>query len=426
MCIDAQRRNLSSLSSTSSDHPPLTMVGIKRLMVPVCVTVAILGIVLFIVVASLYESLSYEMNKPKLHLIEKISNVTLSATNGNDSDSRASNIISHLPLDEPYLQQKNSTNNKDPLYYLSTSEGLLSHFFQLQHIWSLTHALGRSLTPIPFHSESHHPDVEWIHLCDIFVLPSDINCFSESIGNDSNYIRQHKQYQVTQNMSILTPPTVVKLHDCILLGIYPWALDPKIYSLPHPQIAEQKFDFLNGDCVAGYVDERSGFTLKNTNANSLVSLKPKFPIIKFTDKYMDILKIAKNSLGLTDKDGFTVVHWYRNNEPKKCKEHNGNEDGCLPCNDFIQQVNMSFNKVTNKLVYVATDENNKTVLNDLSKAGFKLFTDLKINSNVTLNSLDRSVLELILVAESTNQLFWGPSHLKTFSELVHQLKNDKS
>lgn len=419
MCIDAQRRNLSNLASNSTDHPPLTLVGMKRLMTPVCVTVALLGLVLFVIVAALYESLSFEINKINPNMIaDKKMNDTLSSVIVNGSESGGSKITSPLQLD----QQQNNTKN-EPLHYLSTSDGVVSHFFQLQHLWHLTHTLGRSLTPVPFHSENHHPDVEWINLCDIFILPPDINCFNESIvGNHSDHNKELSTFP--------TPPLVAQSHKCVILGIYPWALDPKVYSLPHPQTFVQEFDFLNDNCVAGYVDEKSGFTLRNTPSTlknmpftSLVTNKLRFPIIKFTDKYMDILKIAKNSLGLNVKDGLTVAHWSGIYEPKKCKEH---ESGCLSSSDFIQQVNISLKKVKDKLVYVATDENNKTVLNDLSNAGFRLFSDLKVNSSRTLTSLDKTVLELILITESTNKLLGGASLLRTFSELVHGLKYDKS
>jgi hypothetical protein len=308
MCIDAQRRNLSNLAASSTDHPPLTMIGMKRLMAPVCFTVVILLVVVFVVVLSLYQSLSFEINKTKPNIItDNIMNVTISASKKNKTDFGRSKIIPPLQLDG----QKNNSNNENPLYYLSTSDGLLSHFFQLQHIWHITHTLSRSLTPVSFHSESHHPDVEWINLCDIFIFPPDINCFNKSVGKNSNNKKQNTS---------LIPPLVAQSHKCVLLGTYPWTLDPKTYSLSSPQTAVQKFDFLNGNCVAGYVDEKSGFTLKNTPSSSLVPSKFRFPIIKFKDKYLELLKIAKKSLGLNVKDGLTVVHWSGNNEPKKCKE----------------------------------------------------------------------------------------------------------
>ena len=140
MCIDNQRRNLATLGSSSTDsQQPLNRLALQRLLFPVLVTVSALLLFMMLVVGALYESLSSEIMAQKNPSTARIGNTTSS------SDDTASISLR-------------------PLYYLSTNEGVLSHLLQIQSLWSITHHLNRSLTPVSFHSSSHFPDVEWINV----------------------------------------------------------------------------------------------------------------------------------------------------------------------------------------------------------------------------------------------------------------------
>jgi KaiC/GvpD/RAD55 family RecA-like ATPase len=72
-----------------------------------------------------------------------------------------------------------------------------------------------------------------------------------------------------------------------------------------------------------------------------------------------------------------------------------------------------------KLVYVATDELDPAVLKKLSDAGFKTYLDAHAHG---LTSLGRYVLDLMMMAASTHQIFLGSSKYKEFFDRVHQQK----
>ena len=487
MCIDAQRRNLSNLTTVAIDRPPLNLIGLKRLLWPVFITVTALGCFIAILVGFLYRSLSDEIRTSEQSAITSLKLHNSSILNVNDSSLSAfildssSNTSSFSPnptklvdnhiesenmADQPILKEshidnsnndnKNNDSNNEvtkPLYYISTSDGILSHFFQLQHLWSITHHLNRSVIPVSFHSPNHYQDVEWINLCDIFELPSDIDCtgrVSDEIilssknsenSTASQLIEINQHHLSTKTGSVdgammptthILPNVITKSHKCTMLGVYSWAMDPHLYSLPAGQQAERKFDFFRGDCVAGYVDERSGYSKFKRNPSV-------FPMIKFKEKYVRIINLAKVALGLNDYDHFTVVHWIdeeTGRRGKECdekdkdkdniqRENNGQLNGngnnnCVTHYDFIQNIHKALDgHDKGKLLYVATGEKNASTLSHLSKEGFKIFSDLNISS---LNSLEISILELGLMVESTFQIFWGKSIFKNFSELMNSQK----
>ena len=492
MCIDAQRRNLSNLATVSSDHPPLNFIGLKRLLWPVFVTVTALGLFIMIAVGLLYKSLSEEMRSSKQFMITSLqlpilpglnrSNSGLSTLTFDSSSNSISNtsifsdqIENHLKFDN--ITEGNSKNSdynvdgrkaKKPLYYISTSDGILSHFFQLQHLWLITHHHNRSLVPVSFHSPNHYQDVEWINLCDIFELPSDINCsghdtdvfpgingsdaenlvekFNELEKNSSNQVtQQHLPAEALAAQPIspqtihLLPNIIAKSHKCTMLGVYSWAMDPHLYSLPEGQQPERKFDFSQGDCVAGYVDDRSGYLKPKKPHHGLLT----FPLIKFTEKYVKMVNSAKISLGLKENENFTVVHWVddesgrrgkeceekaKEKEKEREKEREKNSvqgpgsanSNCMTSYDLIKNIEKSINGNEKKnLIYIATAEKNISTLSQLSKEGYKHFSDLNL---LSLNSLEISILELGLLAASSHQIFWGKSMFKTFSELLNSQK----
>ena len=501
MCIDAQRRNLSNLSTVSSDRPPLNFIGLKRLLWPVFITVTALGLFITILVGCLYKSLSDEMKSSKQSLITSLPVPIFSGLSGSDSGPSTLNFDSSLKsnlntsilsdhvgehdkfdnvTDRTISRESKNINNNDysvnnrnaakPLYYISTSDGILSHFFQLQHLWSITHHLNRSLVPVSFHSSNHYQDVEWINLCDIFELPSDINCSGHDTDviykiNGSNAVdlaKKSNEFDNTTSIQIeestqqhlptearaalpsvqtihLLPNIIAKSHKCTMLGVYSWAMDPHLYSLPDGQQPERKFDFSQGDCVAGYVDDRSGYIKPKKSHSGLFT----FPLIKFKDKYVKILNSAKMTLGLKENENFTVVHWVDDESGRRGKEcdeksrekekendkekeknlvqgqGNGNSN-CMTPHDLMKSIQKSINEnERGNLIYIATTEKNISILSQFSKEGYRHFSDLNL---VSLNSLEVSILELGLLAASSHQIFWGKSFFKTFSELLNSQK----
>ena len=225
MMVDNQRRNLSS---ASVDGQPLSRLAMERLLWPVCVTLGVLAFVLLSMVGLLYETMSYKI----LH-------------SRNDTTFALSTVVEEDLQGHGVTVKSGAASggavSARPLYYLSPPEGVLSHILQLRQLWAVTHALNRTLAPVSFHSASHFPDVEWVNMCDIFDLPRDVVCSCSHNGAPSP----------------CTPPVVTKAVKCALIGVTPWALDARMYSLPHGQHVEPSFDFSRGDCVAGHMDAKS-------------------------------------------------------------------------------------------------------------------------------------------------------------------------
>jgi hypothetical protein len=451
MCMDCQRRNLSASVGSPS---PLSALALQRLLYPVCVTVTFVLAVIVIIIVILYEWLEYD--KAQSGLIIQFHGV---------QNASISNISAMSKLQPVKTHEKSAKiGSEGSLFYLSTNDGLLSHFFQLEHLWSIAHSLNRTLIPIPFHSGNHYPDVEWVSLCDIFEFPADVVCSKKE------------------------PQSVTKSKDCTLLGIYDWAIDPKMYSLPETQKAVHSCDFRQIECIAGYVDTKSGFYRPKGALST-------FPMAKFTEKYVRRAEKARERLGLHSWENMTVAHWIgyefdpdrecattkKSDEEKEGSSHskassssgvnsksNSNESSkkdshskrrrlkaesststsstsssssqsstgsnkaamkgsetlvdagvdlaCLSYMDFIKYVKANVPKKNNLVTYIATDEKNGTILAAFAKAGFKTYVDMKMHDSTTLENY---VVDLVMMAASTHQIFFGSSKYKQLFERIY-------
>lgn len=72
------------------------------------------------------------------------------------------------------VHSKSKSSSIAPLMYISTDEGLLSHFRQLQSVWGIARIYHRNIST-PYFTTKHFPGIN-ISMCDIFELPSSITC----------------------------------------------------------------------------------------------------------------------------------------------------------------------------------------------------------------------------------------------------------
>lgn len=94
------------------------------------------------------------------------------------------------------------SNISQELFYISTHDSLLDHYFQVEILWSLAEArnrqlyLSRQILSAPGYDDSKvdQPQDQHINICDIFFFPSNIVCTN------------------------LTIQEVVNSHSCILTG----------------------------------------------------------------------------------------------------------------------------------------------------------------------------------------------------------------
>lgn len=175
--------------------------------------------------------------------------------------------------------------------------------------------------------------------------------------------------------------------------------------------------------------------------------------IKFRPHYIDLLRIAKTAMiklqnlnvqkNTGDIDNFrdyVIVHWRRGDQSLRCMTHQDTSVNCGAPEDLIKQIKqiIADGKYEHKrnfsepslmfhregdpkridpkhpptIVYIATNELNKTVLDIFSAAGFLTFRDLRFPMH--LNSLDQFVVELQMMIDADFYLAWGVSSIHDF------------
>lgn len=91
-------------------------------------------------------------------------------------------------------------------------------------------------------------------------------------------------------------------------------------------------------------------------------------------------------------------------------------DRSVNCEEAPQLIRKVKNYTKDSLIYIATNERNKSTLNTLKNAGFLLFDDLRKEvakrSNVSsLNVVDILAVEASLMLEASSFLAWGVSEI---------------
>ncbi len=186
-----------------------------------------------------------------------------------------------------------------------------------------------------------------------------------------------------------------------------------------------------------------------------------FPII-FKEKYKLLLHEALVGGLLLNhtvdgrskrRNKYVVVHWRRGLDQKvKC---DGGEDRSVNCGTiekFVQHVARIMRtgeypseehvhisekmfrrsgkleaidtKNLPKVVYISTNEENTTILKELQRYGFKIFSDLGLPSS--LSSLDKFIVDLQLMIDSDYFLAWGGSPIHNFVKNAYNLRENKN
>ena len=160
------------------------------------------------------------------------------------------------------------TENSNDLVYISNDEGLLSHFRQLQEVWSVARNFNRSVST-PFFQSDHFQGLN-VSLCNVFELPKSITC----LPMDGNTTRL--KYNCSNNT----------------------------------ENEDGYFDFRRGRCFTGYVHLNYVFAVTGNKQH-------RFQRIVFAKYYQFLSSIAKDRLGLLDSNGklkLIVVHWRRGDQ----------------------------------------------------------------------------------------------------------------
>ena len=148
------------------------------------------------------------------------------------------------------IKSEETTNISSPIFWLSTFEGLASHFKQLEELYYLTKYTnvisdGRPIIAAPFMVHSHFPDMHHeIRICDFFELPARISCGGNSTLKEliNLYYNQStcaiKSNGLT-NVGKLTVTKVIYYNNITCIGGY----------IP----SSQKLSFNGGDELQGCI-----------------------------------------------------------------------------------------------------------------------------------------------------------------------------
>jgi hypothetical protein len=266
--------------------------------------------------------------------------------------------------------------------------------------------------------QPHFPGIDPINLCDYFVLPEVFYC------------RERRPfYEVAKSL----PPSMV----CELKNDQ-FGTEPERYRLKPSQVkVVEKFHFdQKPACIGGFLGiyPVGGFGLEATMP------------WKFRKKYvLQIYRLKqKNRLLAKRNNDYAVVHWRRGDQLTsdvrcaKAKNGTHSADSSVNCGSvemFIEEVRRQVRtlieipyKYSSPIpIYIATNENNRTILDRLAKENFilgdHLFGDTREErreshhhgnntreiSNeakqmkmkmTTFNSVEKYILELILMCES--------------------------
>jgi len=154
--------------------------------------------------------------------------------------------------------------------YISTDEGLLSHFRQLQEVWSIGKVVNRNIST-PYFISSHFPGVN-VSMCKVFEIPTEVTCLP--FGPEEARLK----------------------YRCIEMK----------------NTKSDHFDFRKGKCISGSVNLNYGFHI---SGNKFL----KFERVAFIKSYRRLYYQAKSKLMMSNVSvgasrSLVVVHWRRGDQ----------------------------------------------------------------------------------------------------------------
>lgn len=312
-----------------------------------------------------------------------------------------------------------------PLMWLGTNEGLSMQMKNLEILWNAAVFHKRSIVVVPFFNKAHYPDVPYgnsISLCDLFVLPFDVECMPSTVDRLA--------LVEAQGCKIRTPSTFKDNK---------WLFYPRAYNLKSfPGVSDTdpekwllnnaEFDWQTETCVIGSPRHFVGGEFLESNSYSSASKWS----VKIQPWYENQYKAAIGAF-MTAKDNTPiehVVHWRRgdqlirrcdskttqaagsnNNKPEELagitQPVTDRSVNCGSASEFIAQVRLDTVESVG-FVYISTNEQTPSVLNKLGKAGFMMFKDIAIPWRIQhkrtnqraliVNRVERFMIELQIMS----------------------------
>jgi hypothetical protein len=273
----------------------------------------------------------------------------------------------------------NETRNSEYFYYVSSGEGVISHLAQLYAVWLTATAINRSVYMCGFHS-GHYEDVKYVYMCDLFILPANIDCVSAP------------------------STTILTIYNCT----YTTGQKQCEWKDGVKQVQFADINFKEVECFAGtaHTSDKLLSTYESTVKEKF--LAPPF----FMKKYLNLFPMVKSILGLTSGE-YMTVHWRRGDYlSKRCGE-NDHSVNCGNETDFVKVVREEIKQLSSNhrmRVYVATNEADPDIIDYLHSNGFEMNGRLKkhfAKLNMELTSVDLFMVDLMLMCDAKYFMGWG-------------------
>ena len=318
-----------------------------------------------------------------LYYIRNATSIDSNITRITITSTKNVTTLKRAPNKNDVLKRFSGVGNPKKLKFLlwfSNNDGIFSQFLQMKIMHYVAQNLHkRTLLVAPI--KSMHMPNRTIILCDIFKLPSTIQC----LNNEEIFIWNF----YNKDMKCLTDIKVNIMLRSIGYGK-----------------SIEKVDVV---CYKGLVTFLGASTRRDAVLNAVDFPIPNLVIHK---RYMENLSQYKKYLGLNNN--YTVIHWRRGDQlSSRCKQ---GRDKSINCNDVNYLISFVHNNVKDKSVYIATnDKNDNNELQLLSNAGFLLYNQSYI-SNVTNDDLSAFILDIALMLDSSTFLGWGISEVNDVIE----------
>lgn len=268
------------------------------------------------------------------------------------------------------------------IYYIPTSEGLISHVRQADIIWNMALSVNRSIRIINFKS-IHYPDIDTVNLCNIFYM-RDIQCLD------------------------VNPDSIREKYQCV------------------DTAKTRDFNYANVECISGAINREMGLH-PPTDARARFLEEPIFRV-----KYLDLLPSVKNALGISDGKPYAVVHWRRGDQlSHRCAKSDDDSRPRIDHTVNCKSVETLYSTILSNqkkfcdiedpkqlVTYVATNEVSDKSLKFLTSKHLKIFSDLRNNKKLrklNLTILEEFIIELMLMCDANYLFAWGESSIHGFA-----------
>ena len=327
----------------------------------------------------------------------------------NDHHALAADVILALGYNNDSFVDPNT------LVWLGTEEGIASRYEGIESMRGLAFSLNKTLVIVNgncghYRSLEKNPKGHY-SLCHVFNFPNSISCLDAPVG------------VVVQKLACACP----RSESWKQQGVRDWTDNIHQYGLRdrHEHLVKRI------DGISPAMDDAKKISCLVSRGDPFSRYMSQIPV-KIQHRFLQAVEMAEARLFRNNSTStLIVVHWRRKDQmTTRCSSNHGSpiSDSSINCAstslEFIQYIrNVTSTAPSNSTaIYIATNEENQKIINDLSNAGLWTFKDLGFSSTVA-SPIDRFIIELALMARATTFLGWG---VTAVNSLVERMRRQES